>query len=242
MSAVDLAALEKIGERLDALSGLVADDMAAELDIVAAMREATQHFGMGGDPDYPVVDLVDFLERYASNRTNPLVLDLLGESLASLDAAIAAECHGSLVPYAQGLSVYFPKTAADCDATYRACGLDWTALTQWDELLLAFYAAQERAAAVEIVAGPSVRCAPSPFRETTRVRFAAAAAGPARLRVFDAAGRLVRRLHEGPLPAGDHDFVWDGRDAGGRRLPAGVYLAVAETGGRRMAGKVLLLR
>ncbi len=44
------------------------------------------------------------------------------------------------------------------------------------------------------------------------------------LTVHDVAGRVVRRLDGGALPAGRHPIAWDARDDGGRRVPAGVYL------------------
>jgi len=37
------------------------------------------------------------------------------------------------------------------------------------------------------------------------------------------AGRLVRLERPGPLPAGVHGWIWDGRDSGGRSLAAGAY-------------------
>jgi flagellar hook assembly protein FlgD len=42
--------------------------------------------------------------------------------------------------------------------------------------------------------------------------------------VYDVAGRLVRMLHRGPLPAGTISLVWDGHDRFGHRVAAGVYL------------------
>jgi hypothetical protein len=79
---------------------------------------------------------------------------------------------------------------------------------------------------------------PAPFRVSTTVRFRLPRAGPARLEVFDVAGRRVARIAEGPLEAGDHAFVWDGRGRGDAPVPAGVYfirLALPESGGTARA-------
>jgi hypothetical protein len=65
---------------------------------------------------------------------------------------------------------------------------------------------------------------PNPFNPRTQIRFELAFATQATLEVFDARGRLVRRLHQGALPAGQHDFSWDARDATGRAVAAGVYV------------------
>lgn len=42
--------------------------------------------------------------------------------------------------------------------------------------------------------------------------------------VYDLRGRRVAVIRSGRLAVGEHRFVWDGRDARGRRAPAGVYL------------------
>jgi flagellar basal-body rod modification protein FlgD len=43
------------------------------------------------------------------------------------------------------------------------------------------------------------------------------------VRVYDASGRLVRALELGALAQGEHAVAWDGLDASGSPLPAGVY-------------------
>ncbi len=48
------------------------------------------------------------------------------------------------------------------------------------------------------------------------------------VRITDAQGRDVRVLDLGSAPAGAADFVWDGRDARGEALPAGLYTVRAE--------------
>lgn len=65
---------------------------------------------------------------------------------------------------------------------------------------------------------------PHPLRATGAVRFTLPEARPVRLEVFDASGRRVRLLAEGPLVAGSHEHHWDGRDHAGRTVPAGLYL------------------
>lgn len=67
--------------------------------------------------------------------------------------------------------------------------------------------------------------APNPFNPRTTIRFALPAVGPARLAIFDVAGRRVRTLADDTLAAGDHDVVWDGLDDAGHAMPSGTYLA-----------------
>ncbi|MCH7638510.1 MAG: hypothetical protein IH855_03485 [Bacteroidetes bacterium] len=57
------------------------------------------------------------------------------------------------------------------------------------------------------------------------------------LAVYDALGREVARLHDGPLPAGRRSFVIEGD-----RLPAGAYLVRAEGASFRAVQLFSLLR
>ncbi|MFO7675310.1 MAG: M14 family zinc carboxypeptidase [bacterium] len=64
---------------------------------------------------------------------------------------------------------------------------------------------------------------PNPAVRGTQVRFMLGRSGAARVAVYDATGREVRVLADGARPAGEHKAGWDGRDAAGRLVPAGVY-------------------
>ena len=55
-------------------------------------------------------------------------------------------------------------------------------------------------------------------------------------------GHQVRQLWDGPLPAGSHRFVWDGRDEQGKALAAGVYVYKLEVGGQTIARKTIKIR
>jgi YVTN family beta-propeller protein len=67
--------------------------------------------------------------------------------------------------------------------------------------------------------------APNPFPRagSTVLRFTLPRAMHARVEVFDAAGRRVRVVLAAALAAGPGEAVWDGRDANGRTVGAGVY-------------------
>lgn len=85
-------------------------------------------------------------------------------------------------------------------------------------------------------AGPVLTAAPNPFNPRTVLRLAGADAAATSLAIHDLRGRLVRRLIAAPTVA------WDGRDAAGRALPSGAYLAVAETPAGRVTARLLLQR
>lgn len=97
-----------------------------------------------------------------------------------------------------------------------------------------------------IVATPTVfavhGATPNPFRTETSIRYDLPSPASVKLEVLDVQGRRIRLLETDELPAGAHVTSWDGRDAGGRRVVAGVYFYRLEAGERRTAGKVVRLQ
>ncbi|MBD3236837.1 MAG: hypothetical protein GF330_09045 [Candidatus Eisenbacteria bacterium] len=78
---------------------------------------------------------------------------------------------------------------------------------------------------------------------TLRLRLSEhAAAGAARLDVVDLNGRLVRNLVDGALPAGISTLTWDGRDARGNAVGAGVYYIRLTTTENSDAIKAVVIR
>jgi hypothetical protein len=83
---------------------------------------------------------------------------------------------------------------------------------------------------------------PNPGPGGTTILCAMSARAPATLQLFDAAGRMVRLLHDGELPAGETSVAWDGRDEAGQRCSPGVYVARARTPGGVTATKIIMMR
>jgi hypothetical protein len=83
---------------------------------------------------------------------------------------------------------------------------------------------------------------PNPFNPKTTLRFALAAPASVELAICDVSGRRLRTLFKGALPAGEQRFTWDGRDAAGRALPSGVYLARLANEGASATIKLVVLR
>jgi hypothetical protein len=74
------------------------------------------------------------------------------------------------------------------------------------------------------------------------IRYSLPVPARTRLRVFDVTGRLVVTLADGAASAGAHQVVWGHVGAAGRGVSAGVYLVDLESGGRRVHGKILVLK
>ncbi len=83
---------------------------------------------------------------------------------------------------------------------------------------------------------------PNPFNPTTTIRFGLGKGGNAELAIYDPTGRLVRRLYEGPLPAGEHHFDWDGRAKDGLAVGSGVYFYRLELLGESKSGKLIVMK
>lgn len=100
-------------------------------------------------------------------------------------------------------------------------------------------AAEPRRPRIALWLGPA---APNPFNPETRIQFELLRPGRVRLDVFDVAGRLVTTLVDGPVPAGRHATSWNGRDARGRPVGSGVYVARLWSGGAARLLKLVLVR
>ncbi len=116
---------------------------------------------------------------------------------------------------------------------------------QWfmDEILGSTTAVGHDDAAGAVPVAVTLRgAAPNPFNPRTTVGFALPSAGVARLWVADLRGHHVRTLVDDRLPAGEHAAAWDGRDDTGRSVSAGVYLAIVEHDGHRVAQRLALVK
>jgi len=83
---------------------------------------------------------------------------------------------------------------------------------------------------------------PNPFSSATTIRFDLPVAQPAALVVYDGSGRAVRTLIDARLEAGQHSVAWDGRNAGGEKLPTGVYFCRLLIGGQSRDARITLIK
>ena len=66
---------------------------------------------------------------------------------------------------------------------------------------------------------------PNPFNPATTIPLAVpAGARNVDLTIYNVLGQPIRHVWTGPLPAGKHQLTWDGHDAQGRPVAAGVYV------------------
>jgi hypothetical protein len=84
---------------------------------------------------------------------------------------------------------------------------------------------------------------PNPFSGSAQLEFTVPGEdSPVRVSVYDVSGRLVVTLVDGPLGRGRHTCAWDGRDARGRAVAAGVYFCSLEVPGAVVTQKAIVVR
>jgi hypothetical protein len=84
--------------------------------------------------------------------------------------------------------------------------------------------------------------APNPLVGRATIAFELPEARTTRLRIYDVSGRLVRSLFDGVAAPGRHAEVWDGNDAGGRKVSTGVYFVRLESGVDVARSRIAVLR
>jgi hypothetical protein len=92
---------------------------------------------------------------------------------------------------------------------------------------------------------PAVRlalsCYPNPSRGTMSFRVFARPGVGVRVRLFAVNGRMVREWQRFGAGRSPVEWTWDGRDAHGRAVAAGLYFYRADAGSERVQGKLVVL-
>ena len=70
---------------------------------------------------------------------------------------------------------------------------------------------------------------PNPFNPSASIRYELSGAQRVTLTVYDMAGRVVKTLVNGVMPAGANETMWHGDDARGTRVASGVYVVKLST-------------
>ena len=82
---------------------------------------------------------------------------------------------------------------------------------------------------------------PNPFNPSTIIPYQLPVSAHVRLEVFNLLGQRIARLVDGEQPAGFHSAQWDGTDASGRAVGAGVYLYRLQSGPLVATQRMVLL-
>ena len=169
---------------------------------------------------------------WMDERDTPGVTNLYAQRLSGLGIAKWAP-YGMALSTAPG-SQWFPTIVSD--GASGAIVTWYDDRTGYDDI----YAQRVQAngqlggfvAGVPEAAVLSLHSFPNPFNPRTTVSFELPEVGAVRLEIFDVAGRLVRTLVDESLPQGSHEAAWDGRDASGREVGSGSYVARLQFAGK----------
>lgn len=88
---------------------------------------------------------------------------------------------------------------------------------------------------------------PNPFNPDTWIPYQLSAESEVSIAIYDATGRIVRRLNLGQNPAGvyqtkDRAAHWDGRNASGEIVVSGIYFVVLKAGNFQSIRSIALVR
>jgi hypothetical protein len=83
---------------------------------------------------------------------------------------------------------------------------------------------------------------PNPFRGATTMRYTIPSKTDVSLDIYDATGRLVRRLVDDTQKPGAYSMKWDGDDTRGSKCASGIYFVKFEAGDYTSTRKTVLLK
>jgi len=83
---------------------------------------------------------------------------------------------------------------------------------------------------------------PNPFKDATAVVLNLKLESLMKVNIFDYTGRLVKTLANDQLPPDTYHLRWNGTDETGKKLNPGVYFVIAETTGKVITEKVIILQ
>jgi hypothetical protein len=75
-----------------------------------------------------------------------------------------------------------------------------------------------------------IKCSPNPFKDETRIEYFSGGAGLVTIDIYDLPGRNIKTLNIASEGQGMHSVTWDGKDAAGKAVPAGIYVCAVKTG------------
>ena len=135
-------------------------------------------------------------------------------------------------------STNYPTTSGSVDGTQNSGGTNDCFVSDFDMGITTGAAGVEDVAHFIALAPPT----PNPFRGITRLGFTLAESGHVTAHVVDVQGRLVATLADEALGVGTHTLAWDGRDASGQDVGAGIFRIVLTTPAGQGARSVVRLR
>ena len=83
---------------------------------------------------------------------------------------------------------------------------------------------------------------PNPFNPSTTISFALPQAEDVNLSIYNLRGQLIQALHLGPISAGHHNVIWDGKNSAGTQVSSGIYVYRLRAGSFTETKKMILTK
>ena len=83
---------------------------------------------------------------------------------------------------------------------------------------------------------------PNPFNPSTTINYNLSEKGLVDFSIYDIVGRKVVTLVNDIKTHGSHSIIWDGLNANGKQVSAGMYFYKFEAGNFKMTKKMILLK
>jgi hypothetical protein len=84
----------------------------------------------------------------------------------------------------------------------------------------------------------SLRCLPNPFTDEIRIEYATGVPGNPCIEIKDLNGKIIRMLNSA-VTDDKHYVTWNGNDASGTTVPAGIYFCTVKTGDTVLRCKII---
>jgi hypothetical protein len=200
---------------------------------------------------WPAGDVVEVFDLYLPASTNVRVQ--LNPTSGGIDLGMALFKSNGATYYASPLNAVDQSDVNGVGGSesfeYFSPAADWYGLVVYSqndasgtyEIIVGSPSSTD-AAMVSGAATLDLAASPNPFHEDSELRFSVPREDRVSLAVYDAAGRLVRSLLDDTVSSGSHVSRWDGRDAGGQRVAAGVYFARFTTSEGERVKKMIRVR
>lgn len=244
------------------------DDLNGEVDIIAhvgdqlwddwvcTIQEIRYTIYPAGDPGNPIVDdklgiYYDMaLDTYQGGPIDPMLVDLFYKQDGTCDTEGDYDNREFfyIITNSNGDLIYEPSDFQEAwntahspngDYVVRVTALDATGNATVDSMLVT---TDNGISHVPIAEARLLMSSaqPNPTLGESQVLLRLPSPQSVQLAVFDAAGRRVRQLTAGRLPAGDHTLRWDGRDADGQAVAPGIYFYRLQAGDQGLERKVVI--
>ena len=82
---------------------------------------------------------------------------------------------------------------------------------------------------------------PNPFNPETNIFYSTSVNGAVELSIYNIKGQLVKKLVNSSMNAGEHNIVWNGKDASDRTVSSGLYFYKLKVDGKTIDTKKMML-